>query len=80
MTKKELPPGPVNRKGKTSKRVHFERNVIREVAGFAPYEKTITELLKVDEDKRALKAAKRKRGTHKGTKMKCEEMYNASAR
>ncbi|ESR63952.1 hypothetical protein CICLE_v10010663mg, partial [Citrus x clementina] len=80
VTKKELPPRPANRKGKTSKRVHFERNVIREVAGFTPYEKTITELLKVDEDKRALKAAKRKLSTHEGTKTKCEEMSNASAR
>ncbi|KAL5716004.1 60S ribosomal protein L36A [Ranunculus cassubicifolius] len=52
-------------KGKTSKRVVFVRNVIREVAGFAPYEKRITELLKVGKDKCALKVAKRKLGTHK---------------
>lgn len=45
---------------KTSKRVHFVRNLIREVAGFAPYEKRITELLKVGKDKRALKVAKRR--------------------
>ena len=43
---------------KTSKRVHFVRNLIREVAGFAPYEKRITELLKVGKDKRALKVAR----------------------
>lgn len=59
---------------KTSKRVHFVRNVIREVAGFAPYEKRITELLKVGKDKRALKVAKRKLGTHKRAKKKREEM------
>lgn len=61
---------------KTSKRVHFVRNLIREVAGFAPYEKRITELLKVGKDKRALKLAKRKLGTHKRAKKKREEMSN----
>ncbi|GAY35420.1 hypothetical protein CUMW_016260 [Citrus unshiu] len=64
VTKKELLPHPVDRKGKTSKRVHFERNVIREVSGFAPYEKRIDALLKVGKDKRALKLAKRKLCTY----------------
>lgn len=59
---------------KTSKRVHFVRSLIREVAGFAPYEKRITELLKVGKDKRALKVAKKKLGTHKRAKKKREEM------
>ncbi|KAK2458069.1 Ribosomal protein L36e family protein [Trifolium repens] len=76
VTKKELPLKPSARKGKTSKRVHFVRNLIREVAGFAPYEKRITELLKVGKDKRALKVAKRKLGTHKRAKKKREEMSN----
>ncbi|ONK56654.1 uncharacterized protein A4U43_C10F11270 [Asparagus officinalis] len=61
---------------KTSNRVHFVKNLIREVAGFAPYEKRITELLKVGKDKRALKVAKRKLGTHKRAKKKREEMAN----
>ena len=43
-----------------SKRVKFVREIIREVAGQAPYEKRIAELLKVGRDKRALKVAKRK--------------------
>ncbi|KAF3552687.1 hypothetical protein F2Q69_00011062 [Brassica cretica] len=59
---------------KTSKRTLFIRSLIREVAGFAPYEKRITELLKVGKDKRALKVAKRKLGTHKRAKRKREEM------
>ncbi|KAI4330880.1 hypothetical protein MLD38_029123 [Melastoma candidum] len=75
VTRRELPARPSDRKGyKTSKRVHFVRNLIREVAGFAPYEKRITELLKVGKDKRALKVAKRKLGTHKRAKRKREEM------
>uniref|UniRef100_A0A1J3DNP7 60S ribosomal protein L36 n=3 Tax=Noccaea caerulescens TaxID=107243 RepID=A0A1J3DNP7_NOCCA len=74
VTKREQPPRPNNRKGKTSKRTLFVRGVIREVAGFAPYEKRITELLKVGKDKRALKVAKRKLGTHKRAKRKREEM------
>lgn len=53
------------------------KNLIREVAGFAPYERRITELLKVGKDKRALKVAKRKLGTHKRAKKKREEMSNA---
>ncbi|KAK4283072.1 hypothetical protein QN277_000067 [Acacia crassicarpa] len=77
LTKKELAPRPSDRKGKTSKRVHFVRSLIREVAGFAPYEKRITELLKVGKDKRALKVAKRRLGTHKRAKKKREEMSNA---
>ncbi|KAG6511895.1 hypothetical protein ZIOFF_029974 [Zingiber officinale] len=76
VTRRELAPRPSSRKGKTSKRVHFVRSLIREVAGFAPYEKRITELLKVGKDKRALKVAKRKLGTHKRAKKKREEMAN----
>ncbi|CAI0430639.1 unnamed protein product, partial [Linum tenue] len=64
-------------KQKTSKRVHLVRNLIREVAGFAPYDKRITVLLKVGKDKRALKLAKRKPRTHKRAKKKREEMSTA---
>ncbi|CAH8318877.1 unnamed protein product [Eruca vesicaria subsp. sativa] len=38
---------------KTSKRKLFIRSLIREVAGFATYEKRITELLNVGKDKRS---------------------------
>ncbi|GAY68419.1 hypothetical protein CUMW_263960 [Citrus unshiu] len=80
VTKKELLPRPVDRKGKTSKRVHFERNVIGEVSGFAPYEKRIDALLKVGKDKRALKLAKRKLCTYERGKMKHGEMSNVLCR
>jgi hypothetical protein len=43
-----------------SKRVRLVRDIVREVAGQAPYEKRTMELLKVGKDKRALKLCKRK--------------------
>ena len=43
-----------------SKKTKFVRELVREVAGLAPYEKRIVELLKVGKDKRALKLAKKK--------------------
>lgn len=42
------------------KRVGMIRSLIRDVAGSAPYEKRLMELLKNGRDKRALKLAKRK--------------------
>ena len=62
---------------KIGKRTSFVRKLIREVVGFAPYEKRITELLKVGKDKRALKVAKRRLGTHLRAKKKREEMSSA---
>jgi len=59
---------------KVGKRTKFVRELVREVCGFAPYERRIMELLKVGKDKRALKVAKKKLGTHKRGKKKREEM------
>jgi len=42
------------------KRVGMIRSLIKDVAGSAPYEKRLVELLKTGRDKRALKLAKRK--------------------
>ena len=43
-----------------SKAGEVVREIVREVAGLAPYEKRVTELLKVGKDKRALKLCKKK--------------------
>ena len=56
------PPPPPLLSQKLNKRVSFVRDVIREVAGFAPYEKRTMELLKVGKEKRALKVLKVKLG------------------
>ncbi|GAY68057.1 hypothetical protein CUMW_261200 [Citrus unshiu] len=64
VTKKELPRCLADGKGKTSKIVHFERNVIRQVGKY----------------KSALKLAKRKLSTHKRAKMKSEEMSSVLRR
>lgn len=45
---------------KPNRRVKFIRDLIREVAGFAPYEKRCLEYLKLGRDKRALKFVKKR--------------------
>ncbi|KAI5071379.1 hypothetical protein GOP47_0013630 [Adiantum capillus-veneris] len=77
VTKRELPARPSSRKGELGTRTSFVRKLIREGVGFAPYEKHITELFKVRKDKRALKVAKRRLGTHLRGKKKHEEMFAA---
>ena len=54
----------------------FIRGLIREVVGFAPYEKRIMEYLKNNKDKRARKFAKARLGTLLRGKKKVEEMTN----
>lgn len=65
---------PANRKGKLNNRVKFIRSLIREVSGFAPYEKRILELLKNSKEKRAKKLAKKRLGTLTRAKRKLEEL------
>merc|ERR1719498_1982443 len=67
------------RKGRNTKKNKFVRDIVREVMGFAPYEKRTMELLKVSKDKRALKFLKKKLGTHIRAKRKREEMHQVLA-
>eukprot|EP00355_Strombidium_rassoulzadegani_P001266 CAMPEP_0168613010 /NCGR_PEP_ID=MMETSP0449_2-20121227/3220_1 /TAXON_ID=1082188 /ORGANISM="Strombidium rassoulzadegani, Strain ras09" /LENGTH=102 /DNA_ID=CAMNT_0008653609 /DNA_START=71 /DNA_END=379 /DNA_ORIENTATION=- len=74
VTSKDKAVKPSTRKGALGKRVKFVRSIVREVCGLAPYEKRLCELLRVGRDKRALKLAKKKLGTHLRGKRKREEM------
>merc|ERR1712243_323719 len=64
VTKHKAPVKPSRRKGVQHKHVKFVREMVREIAGFAPYEKRCLELLKVSKDKRCLKFAKKRLGAH----------------
>eukprot|EP01134_Creolimax_fragrantissima_P001151 CFRG1151T1 len=75
-TKRETKTKRVSKKGVSSTRSKFVRSVVREMVGFAPYERRIMELLRVSKDKRALKLAKKRLGTHVRGKAKREEMVD----
>merc|ERR1711911_471473 len=65
VTKHKAPVKPSRRKGIQHKHVKFVREMVREIAGFAPYEKRCLELLKV---------SKERLGAHVRGKRKREEM------
>jgi len=80
VTKREVPVRPVRSKGRLNRRVKMIREIVREVAGFAPYERRVMELIKIGTAstmKRALKLAKRRLGTHRRGKKKREELQEA---
>lgn len=64
VTKNVSKPRHSRRRGRLTKHTKFVRDMIREVCGFAPYERRAMELLKVSKDKRALKFIKKRVGTH----------------
>ena len=66
----------------SAKRGVSVRDIVRETAGFAPYEKRVQELIKMGSAsslKRSLKFAKKRLGSHKRAKAKKEEMTQALA-
>ncbi|RMZ74150.1 nf-x1 type zinc finger [Pyrenophora seminiperda CCB06] len=67
------------RKGFLSKRTAFVREITKEVAGLAPYEKRIIELLRNSKDKRARRLAKKRLGTFGRSKRKVDEMTKVIA-
>ncbi|KAG9350715.1 hypothetical protein JZ751_024604, partial [Albula glossodonta] len=60
VTKNVTKPKHSRRRGRLTKHAKFVRDMIREVCGFAPYERRAMELLKVSKDKRALKFIKKR--------------------
>jgi len=55
------PPTRISRsKGRLAKRTEFVREIVKEVAGLAPYERRVIELLRNSKDKRARKLAKKR--------------------
>ncbi|XP_062568858.1 large ribosomal subunit protein eL36-like [Saccostrea cucullata] len=65
---------PTRRRGALTKHARFVRDLVREITGFAAYERRMQELLRIQKDKRALKFAKRRLGSHIRAKRKREEM------
>merc|ERR1712129_95824 len=61
---------PSNEKGKITARNKLVRDLVREVAGFAPYERRAMELLRINKDKRCLKFLKKRIGQHVRAKRK----------
>merc|ERR1711963_81242 len=66
-------------KGHLSKRTAFVREVVKEVAGLAPYERRVIELLRNSKDKRARKLAKKRLGTFGRAKKKVDELQRVIA-
>ncbi|XP_060576418.1 large ribosomal subunit protein eL36-like isoform X2 [Ruditapes philippinarum] len=64
------------RRGTVTKKTRFVRDLVREITGFAPYERRIQELLRISKDKRALKFCKKRLGSHVRAKKKREEMQD----
>uniref|UniRef100_A0A674NTJ9 60S ribosomal protein L36 n=1 Tax=Takifugu rubripes TaxID=31033 RepID=A0A674NTJ9_TAKRU len=60
VTKNVTAPKHSRRRGRLTKHSKFIRDMIRDVCGFAPYERRAMELLKVSKDKRALKFIKKR--------------------
>ncbi|KAK1769752.1 60S ribosomal protein L36 [Phialemonium atrogriseum] len=66
-------------KGRLSKRTAFVREIVKEVAGLAPYERRVIELLRNSRDKRARKLAKKRLGTFGRAKAKVDELQRVIA-
>ncbi|KAL1927171.1 hypothetical protein VTP01DRAFT_5134 [Rhizomucor pusillus] len=78
-TPRDLKQKPSQKKGALGKRTAFVRSIVREVAGFSPYERRIMELIKNSKDKRAKKLTKRRLGTLRRAKRKIEELTGVIA-
>merc|ERR1712154_746224 len=73
-TKNPQPVRQNRKRGINTKKNKFVRETVREVMGFAPYERRALELLRVSKDKRCLRFLKKRLGAHIRAKRKREEM------
>ncbi|CCH58035.1 hypothetical protein TBLA_0A02360 [Henningerozyma blattae CBS 6284] len=67
------------KKGQSSQRTKFVRSLVREIAGLAPYERRLIDLIRNAGEKRARKVAKKRLGSFTRAKAKVEEMNNIIA-
>ena len=67
------------RNGANSNRAKFVRSLVREIAGLAPYERRVIDVIRNTGEKRARKIAKKRLGSFKRAKAKVEEMNNIIA-
>lgn len=67
---------PNRHRGHLSRRTKICREVVREITGFAPYERRAMELLRIARDKKALKFLKKRIGQHQRAKKKRDEMQS----
>merc|ERR1711924_383369 len=74
VTKNAQPERQSRKRGRDTKKNKFVRETVREVMGFAPYERRALELLRVSKDKRCLRFLKKRLGAHVRAKRKREEM------
>ncbi|CAJ0565107.1 unnamed protein product, partial [Mesorhabditis spiculigera] len=75
-TKLELKAQQSRRKGVKSKKAVAVRELVREIGGFAPYERRAMEYLKISKDKKALKFLKKRVGGHGRAKNKRDELQD----
>ena len=66
------------RNGANSNRAKFVRSLV-EIAGLAPYERRVIDVIRNTGEKRARKIAKKRLGSFKRAKAKVEEMNNIIA-
>eukprot|EP01116_Phalansterium_solitarium_P020345 TRINITY_DN597_c0_g1_i1.p1 TRINITY_DN597_c0_g1~~TRINITY_DN597_c0_g1_i1.p1 ORF type:complete len:132 (-),score=26.54 TRINITY_DN597_c0_g1_i1:93-437(-) len=71
---------PSRKKAVKGKRFILVKEVIREVAGYAPYERRVMELLRNGLEKRAMRLARKKLGSHSRAKRKQSELSDAVRR
>ena len=76
VTRVKLSKRPVQNKGCQGKRVKFIREVIQEVTGLCNYEKKIVELIKSNQNDKALKLGKKVLGSHRRATVKRANLMN----